>query len=58
MNKRGNKVEEYGDAVRKVHSHNIAVHGYFVFGFDEDDEGIFQRTVDFPGRRGGAADWR
>ena len=47
INKRGNKVKEYEEVVRRVHSHNIAVHGYFMFGFDEDDEGVFQRTVDF-----------
>lgn len=47
INKRGQLVEEYEDAVKRVHSHNIAVHGYFMFGFDEDDEGVFRRTVDF-----------
>lgn len=47
MNKRSNVAEEYEDAVRRLHAHGIAVHGFFVFGFDEDDEGVFRRTVHF-----------
>jgi radical SAM superfamily enzyme YgiQ (UPF0313 family) len=47
INKRVNKVEEYEEVVMRLHSHGIGVHGYFLFGFDEDDEGVFQRTVDF-----------
>lgn len=47
INKRSNVAAEYEDAVRKLHSHGIAVHGYFMFGFDDDDEGVFRRTVRF-----------
>jgi radical SAM superfamily enzyme YgiQ (UPF0313 family) len=47
MNKRSNVAEEYEETVRRLHSHGIAVHGYFLFGFDEDDETVFRRTVDF-----------
>ena len=47
MNKRANKVEEYEEVVRRLHSHGIGVHGCFLFGFDEDDESVFRRTIDF-----------
>ena len=45
--KKTNIVDEYENVVRKVHSHAIAIHGFFIFGFDEDDEDIFRRTVRF-----------
>ncbi len=37
----------YLDAVRKIHDHGIGVDGSFVFGFDTDDESVFDRTLDF-----------
>jgi radical SAM superfamily enzyme YgiQ (UPF0313 family) len=45
--KKCNVVEEYEEALRKIHSNGIAVHGMFIFGFDEDDEGVFERTVHY-----------
>lgn len=47
VGKKVNVVEEYEEAVQNIHSHGIAVHGMFVFGFDEDDKGVFERTVHF-----------
>ena len=47
VGKKINKVEEYEESFRKIHSHGIAIHGFFIFGFDTDDEDIFKRTVDF-----------
>ena len=38
---------EYLDAIQKIHDHGIGVDGSFVFGFDTDDEGVFERTLDF-----------
>ncbi|MCP5527675.1 MAG: B12-binding domain-containing radical SAM protein [Verrucomicrobiales bacterium] len=38
---------EYTDAIQKIHDHGIGVDGSFVFGFDTDDEGVFDRTLDF-----------
>lgn len=38
---------EYLDAIEKIHDHGIGVDGSFVFGFDTDDEGVFDRTLDF-----------
>jgi len=37
----------YMDVVAKLHDHGIAIQGCFVFGFDSDDESVFERTVDF-----------
>jgi len=42
-----NVVDEYESVIRKVHSHGITIHGFFIFGFDEDDEDVFKRTVRF-----------
>lgn len=42
-----NRVEEYGKAINKLHRHRIGTIGCFVFGFDEDDEGLFKRTAKF-----------
>ena len=47
VGKRINVVDEYENVIRKIHSHGIAIHGFFIFGFDEDDEGVFERTVGF-----------
>ena len=38
---------EYLDAIARIHDHGIGVDGSFVFGFDTDDEGVFDRTLDF-----------
>ncbi len=47
VGKRVNVVDEYETVIRKVHSHGIAIHGFFILGLDEDDEGIFERTLHF-----------
>ncbi|HLC23402.1 MAG TPA: radical SAM protein, partial [Dehalococcoidia bacterium] len=47
VGKKVNAVDEYENVIRKIHSHGIAVHGFFIFGFDDDDEGVFARTVRF-----------
>jgi len=40
----------YGEVVRRLHDHGIGVQGCFVFGFDNDDEDVFERTVEFVDR--------
>ena len=41
---------EYGEVVKKLHDHGIGIMGCFVFGFDNDDESVFERTVEFVDR--------
>jgi radical SAM superfamily enzyme YgiQ (UPF0313 family) len=38
---------DYLDAIQRIHDHGIGIDGSFVFGFDTDDEGVFDRTLDF-----------
>lgn len=47
MHKRQNRADEFSAAIRSIHEHGIAIEGAFVFGFDGDDEGVFERTVRF-----------
>lgn len=47
VGKRVNHPAEYYDVVRKIHDHGIGIDGSFVFGFDSDDEGVFDRTLEF-----------
>ncbi len=47
VGKKVNVVEEYETIIRKIHSHGIAIHGFFILGLDEDDEDVFERTVRF-----------
>ncbi len=47
VGKRVNIVDEYETVIRKIHSHGIAIHGFFILGLDEDDEDVFARTVRF-----------
>jgi len=45
--KRQNKPRKYQEVIDSLHANGIAVWGSFVFGFDEDDESVFERTVEF-----------
>ncbi|WUI04562.1 B12-binding domain-containing radical SAM protein [Spirillospora sp. NBC_00431] len=38
---------DYGAVVRRLRDHGVMVNGSFVFGMDEDDPGVFARTVDW-----------
>jgi radical SAM superfamily enzyme YgiQ (UPF0313 family) len=38
---------DYGAAVRRLHGLGVMVNGSFVFGMDEDDETVFDQTVDW-----------
>ena len=48
--KKVNKPEMYLEAVKLFHKYGITVLGAFVFGFDSEDNNIFERTVDFTKR--------
>jgi radical SAM superfamily enzyme YgiQ (UPF0313 family) len=42
-----NKVEEYGRMIKQIHEAGIIASCTTIFGFDEDDKGVFDRTVEF-----------
>lgn len=42
-----NVVKHYEEAIKKIHAHGISIHGAFIFGFDHDDESVFEKTVEF-----------
>jgi radical SAM superfamily enzyme YgiQ (UPF0313 family) len=46
-NKYQNLHRDYVAAVRKLHSLGVMVNASFVFGMDQDDPSVFQRTVDW-----------
>jgi radical SAM superfamily enzyme YgiQ (UPF0313 family) len=47
INKGFNKPQQYIELVDRMHGHGIGVMGSFVFGFDNDDEGVFDRVLEF-----------
>jgi len=47
MGKQFNKPQDYIDIISKLHDYGIGVNGSFVLGFDHDDEGTFDRTLEF-----------
>jgi len=42
-----NVVEKFREQIDRIHDAGIGVEGAFVFGFDNDDQDIFKRTLDF-----------
>jgi len=42
--------KEIIEAIHTIQSYNIGVQGSFIFGFDHDDPGVFQRTARFVDR--------
>jgi radical SAM superfamily enzyme YgiQ (UPF0313 family) len=42
-----NQKHDYADAVQRFHDAGIMINGSFVYGFDDDDPGVFHRTVEF-----------
>lgn len=47
VGKRVNRVERFREAITKIHRFGIAIEGAFIFGLDNDDAGVFKRTVNF-----------
>jgi radical SAM superfamily enzyme YgiQ (UPF0313 family) len=50
--KRHNLNRDYAAAIRRLHDNGVMVNGSFVFGMDDDDSSVFQRTVDWAIGRG------
>ena len=46
-NKAHNRVGDYRRLIANLHRNRVAVHLGIMFGFDQDDVGIFRRTADF-----------
>ena len=46
-NKNMGLAEDYKKAIALIHKHKIAIFGLFVFGFDTDDESVFEDTLSF-----------
>ncbi len=47
VNKGFSHPQDYAYAIRTFHERGVMVQGSFVLGFDTDDKGVFERTVDF-----------
>ncbi len=45
IGKKTNKVKEYAQAVKNIHSQGMIVIGCFVFGFDTDTKDVFKETM-------------
>ena len=45
IGKRTNKVSEYSSSVKKIKDHGMMITGLFMFGFDDDDLNVFDRTL-------------
>jgi radical SAM superfamily enzyme YgiQ (UPF0313 family) len=41
------KAREYKEMVKRIHDHGIVLEGAFIFGFDNDDKDVFEKTLDF-----------
>ncbi len=46
-NKQFNRVQKFSDEIKMFHEHGIMVNPGIVFGFDNDDESVFERAVEF-----------
>jgi len=41
------KIEQYAEDIMKIQSFGIEIQGFFIFGYDFDDETVFEKSVDF-----------
>ena len=46
-NKKQNIGKDYNEAIKRLHSLGVMINGSFVFGLDDDDKYVFNRTVDW-----------
>ncbi len=45
-------MRDYGAVIRRLHHNGVMVNGSFVFGMDNDDESVFERTVEWAVQQG------
>jgi len=50
--KHQNLNRDYNAAIRRLHQLGVMINGSFVFGMDDDDETVFERTVDWAVEQG------
>lgn len=51
-NKKQNLGKDYERAIKRLHDNGIMINGSFVFGLDDDDETVFDRTVEWAVKNG------
>ena len=51
-NKKQNLARDYSAVARRLSDLGIMINGSFVFGMDDDDDGVFDRTVDWAVKNG------
>lgn len=51
-NKKQNLGKDYERAIQRLHDNGIMINGSFVFGLDDDDENVFDQTVEWAVRNG------
>jgi radical SAM superfamily enzyme YgiQ (UPF0313 family) len=47
VNKGFNRVSSYNDLIQRFHDNGIMLNAGIMFGFDNDDESVFEKTVNF-----------
>jgi len=47
MNKSWNSPDGYGEAIKRIHKAGVSIVGSFIFGLDEDDTSVFEKTYRF-----------
>lgn len=47
VNKRFNKVDKFKEEFQRFHDYGILIQTGMIFGFDHDDDSVFERTVEF-----------
>jgi anti-anti-sigma factor len=47
MNKSFNRIHDYEELIKKIQGQGITIIGSFIFGLDQDDPSVFERTASF-----------
>jgi radical SAM superfamily enzyme YgiQ (UPF0313 family) len=50
--KRQNRIRDYNAAIRRTHDLGVMINGSFVFGMDDDDETVFDRSLEWAIQQG------
>lgn len=47
VGKNVNRINDYNEGIKIIHDSGIGIIGAFIFGFDSDNKGVFEETVEF-----------